>query len=347
VRGKFGGLIFGFDIDPNGSQGLLAEAVLNSDGTVHAAIETFDQQTGQIIQVVKESTTRDDFIARGVFGNSVGLVEREHPITLFNVQRTFAIINPLNSNHITAPWTPPIGTRHIITEFRGDAGSDTVAVLASDLSTGIRVPFVFTSNVAANTFTSIFPVRDPDFNFEEDPPIAYDSLTNQVIMGHHTLSQFIVPPKIGVIDLATNTFHKFVGLGLGLINGIAVDSADGVLCTTTSFNPEVQFYDLATEKGTSQFLPNAGNSLTRGQAVEFDSVNKLFLIAQPFTSTGSSGSSIQVYDSTGHFVKSINGLSFNGTGNVFPVHIALNPTLRMGYVDGPNTNGTEIESFTY
>ena len=113
VHGKFGGLIFGFDIDPNGTEGLLAEAVLNSDGTVHAAIETFDQQTGQIIKVVTESQTRDDFIGRPIVGNHIGIVEREHPVGLFNVERTFFTLNPLDSNQLTAPWTPPLGPDHI------------------------------------------------------------------------------------------------------------------------------------------------------------------------------------------------------------------------------------------
>lgn len=346
VHGKFGGLIFGFDIDPNGTEGLLAEAVINSDGTVHAAIETFDQQTGQIIKVVAQSQTRDDFVALGVVGNSVGLIEREHPVSLLKVQRTFHTLNPLNSNRLTSAWIPPVGQNHIVTEVRRDPGSDEIAVLARDLSLN-SVPLVFSSNVAANTFGPVISITDNDFNFEEDPVIAWDSQNNQVILGHHARSQFIVPPKIGFIDLTTGAFSEFTGRGLGLINGMALDSADRVLCTTTSFVPEVQFYDLTTLTGSSQLLPGASDSLSRGQAVEFDPVNKLFLIAQPFTSTGTTGSSIQVYDTTGHFLESIDGLSFNGTGNVFPVHIALNPTLRTGYVDGPNTNGTEIQSFTY
>jgi hypothetical protein len=49
VRGKLGGLIFGLEIDPNGAEGLLCEAVLNDDGTVSARVETFNQATGRII----------------------------------------------------------------------------------------------------------------------------------------------------------------------------------------------------------------------------------------------------------------------------------------------------------
>ena len=63
VRGKLGGLIFGFEIDPNGTEGLLSEAVLNNDGTVSARVETFNQATGKIIRVLAGSESQDDFIA--------------------------------------------------------------------------------------------------------------------------------------------------------------------------------------------------------------------------------------------------------------------------------------------
>jgi hypothetical protein len=32
---------------------------------------------------------------------------------------------------------------------------------------------------------------------------------------------------------------------------------------------------------------------------------------------------------------------------VVPTHIALHPSLRTGYVDGPNQGVTEIQNFTY
>ena len=50
VHGRLGGLIFGFEVDPNGTEGLLGEAVSNPDGTVSARVETFSQATGRIIK---------------------------------------------------------------------------------------------------------------------------------------------------------------------------------------------------------------------------------------------------------------------------------------------------------
>ena len=85
VRGKFGGNIFGFEVDPNGTEGLLCEAVGNPDGTVTAAVETFNQATGRIIRVLSKSASQDDFIAWSVAG-SIGLYEREHVKGIFNIQ---------------------------------------------------------------------------------------------------------------------------------------------------------------------------------------------------------------------------------------------------------------------
>ena len=47
VNTKFGGQIFGFDIDQNGIEGILSEAQTLSNGKVLAAVETFDQKTAR------------------------------------------------------------------------------------------------------------------------------------------------------------------------------------------------------------------------------------------------------------------------------------------------------------
>ena len=52
VHGKLGGLIFGFEVDPDGTEGLLCEALSHPDGTWSARVETFSQATGRIIRVL-------------------------------------------------------------------------------------------------------------------------------------------------------------------------------------------------------------------------------------------------------------------------------------------------------
>jgi hypothetical protein len=346
VQSQFGGQIFGFDIDQASNEGILCEAQTLENGRTHAAIETFDQTTGAIIRVVKETQSRDDFITLGVVGNSVGLVEREHIVSFLNVVRSFSVLDPLRRNRITGAWTPPIGNDHLVSMVSRNQGVDNVAVYTMDVS-GQFKPTVFSSNVAANTFGPIVTITDQDFVNGGDPPMAYNSATNQAVLGHATLGNPFVPGKIATVDLTTGAFSKFTGVGLGDVNGIAVDPVTGTACTTTEIDFSVEFYNLAAKTGSVQPLPGALNQFFSGADVQFDPVNRLFLVAQPNSSTSSSGSSIHVYDVAGNLVESINGLSFSNAGNVVPAHIALNPAKRIGFVDGPDSGVTQIQSFGY
>jgi hypothetical protein len=346
VQDRFGGQILGFDIDQKSDVGVLSEYRDLNNGNVLAAVETFSQTTGQIIRGIVRTNTQDDFVTLGVVGNSVGLVEREHPVSLLNVVRTFALLNPLSLNQVTGRWTPPVGTDHLVSLVSRNQGTSNSAVWAIDVSGNFR-PTVFSSNVAANTFGPVIEVTDPDFNSGADPGFAYDSVTNQAVLGHATLGNPFIPGKIATVDLTTGTFTKFTGVGLGDVNGLAVDSSTGTACTTTEIDFSVEFYNLATQTGFAEPLPGATQQFFSGADVEFDPVNRLFLVAQPNSSTSPSGSSIHVYDVSGNLVESINGLSFSNAFNVIAAHIALNPAKRTGFVDGPDIAAGQIQSFTY
>ncbi len=347
VHSKFGGQIYGFDIDQNGTEGVLSEAKLQNNGTLVAAVETFSQSSGKILKVVSETQTQDDFVTLGVVGSSVGLVEHEH-VKGIVVSRTFNTMNPLSSNKITGAWTPPIGTKHLImpTGVSRSQGVPNVAVFAYDNS-GNFIPWVFSSNVAANTFGPVVDITDSDNFGSVPPPFAYDSTTNQAILGGGN-GCFGCLPVIGLVDLTAGAFSEFTGIGFGFINGLAVDSADGIFVTTTEDDANVEFYDLSTQTGFTVVLPGSGSQqIFSGADVEFDPVNKLFLVAQPVSSSSSSGSTIYVYNTSGQLQETLNGFSFSNAFNVVPMHIALHPRLRSGYVDGPDSGVTEIQSFTY
>jgi hypothetical protein len=343
VHSKFGGEIFGFDIDQNGTEGVLSEAEALSNGNFLATVETFDQKTGKILKAVTATQTQDDFITLGVVGTSVGLVEHEHVISFLNVQRTFQVINPLSANKLTGKWTPPIGTKHLLNQVSRTQGSPNSAVFAQDNS-GNFIPWVFSSNVAANTFGPVIKIQD-SFNFGSvPPPMAYNTVTNQAILGGGD-GCFGCLPVIGVADLGKGTFTEFTGIGFGFVNGIAVDSADNIACTTTEDDANVEFYDLATQSGFTVVLPNSGQQqFFSGADVEFDAVHKLFFVAQP-NSSSSTGSSIYVYDTNGALQETLNGFSFSNSFSVIAMHIALNPGTRTGFVDGPSTG--ELQGFSY
>ena len=347
VHSQFGGQIFGFDIDQNGTEGVLSEAQTLGGGKVLAAVETFDQKSGKIISVVTMTETTDDFLTQGVVGNSVGLIEHEIETSLFRVTRNFQIINPLSSNQFTGVWTPPIGSQHIIMpgSVSRSQGVPNVAVFAYDNSDNF-IPYVFSSNVAANTFGPVVQLSDPNDFASVPPPIAYDSVTNQAILGGGP-GCFDCLPVIGLVDLTNATFSKFLGIGFGFINGIAVDSADGIFVTTTEDDANIEFYNLADQTGFTEQLPNSqGVQFYSGADVEFDPIHKWFFVAQP-TSSVSSGSTIYVYDTQGVLKQTLNGFNFSNSFNVVGAHIALNPSKRMGYVDGPDQGVTELQQFTY
>jgi hypothetical protein len=348
VHSKFGGQIYGFDIDQNGTEGVLSEGLFESNGNVLAAVETFSQSTGKILAVVSETQTQDDFITLGVVGTSVGLVEHQHVAGGRVVTNSFNTLNPLSGNKDTGTWKPPIGTEHLImpTGVSRSQGVPNVAVFAYDNS-GNFIPWVFSSNVAKNTFGPVVDITD-SLNFGSvPPPFAYDSTTNQAILGGGD-GCFGCLPVIGLVDLTAGTFSEFTGVGFGFVNGLAVDSADGIFCTTTEDDAGVEFYHLATEEGFEVTLPFSGSQqIFSGADVEYDPIHKLFLVAQPVSSSAPSGSTIYVYNIGGELVETLNGFSFSNAFNVVPMHIALHPKLRSGYVDGPDSGVTEIQSFTY
>jgi hypothetical protein len=306
-------------------------------------VETFDQKSGKILNVVTETQSQDDFLTLGVTGTSVGLVEHEHVVSLFNVQRTFNVLNPLSSNKVTGNWKPPIGKGFLVEEVSRNQGGTTNAIFAQGPNFN---PVVFSSNIAANTFGPQITLTNQNFTFGVIPVLGYDSLTNQAVVAQD-FGGVLDVPEIGLINLGTGAMSTFQGIGFGFVNGIAVDAADAVACTTTEIDYSVEFYDLTNQSGFKVTLPNANNQIFSAADVEFDPVHKLFLVAQPVSSTAASGSSIQVYDTKGNLIESINGFSFSNASNVVAAHIALKPSNRTGYVDGPSATVSEIQSFTY
>lgn len=346
VHSRFGGQIFGFDIDPNGSEGLLTEAQTLDGGTVLAAVETFNQRTGAIVSVVKQTTTEDDFVTLGVLAGHIGLVEFEHEMSFLHIVRTFPFLNPLSIPHFNGDWTPPIDSDHLIEAVSRNRDSPTVAVYAYDNSENFR-PQVFSSKVAANTFGPLVVLTDQSFQTGLVPKLGYNDHTRKALLGIQTLDAPFVSPTFALVDLVSGETQIFRGSGQGDVNGLAVDPITNIACTTTEIDFSVQFYDLDSLTGFGQPLPGANNQFYSGADVAVDPLHGLFLVAQPNSSTQQGSSSIYVYDETGNLVESINGFHFSNAGNVIGMHIALHPSQRFGYVDGPDPGVREIQSFVY
>jgi hypothetical protein len=336
VHTAFGGDILGYDIERNGTEGILAEA-----GGSAVAVETFDQATGKILKVVAhQKNTNNDFVSFGIVGNNVGLVEEE--IGQAVNKRVYGTIDPINGGEFTGKWTPPFTKNNIITSMPFSQGSSTAPVLYFKNVLNDFSSYLISTNVAANTFGTPFTIPDPIFNFDSSPVMAYDSQTNQAILGGST-GCFGCATEIGLVDLANNKFSEFAGLGFGFVNGIAVDPSTGIVCTTTEDDFSVEFYNLATRTGIIVVLQDADNQIFSGGDVEFDPIHKLFLIGQEFSSVDpAGGSSILVYDEKGNFIEAVNNLKLPAS----PAYMALHPSKRTGYVIVTPAL-TELQSFTY
>ena len=336
VNTAFGGFILGYDISTNGTEGILAEA-----GGSAVAVETFDQSSGKILKVVvQQRNTNNDFVAFGIFGHGVGLFEQEVSGSHFVNKRLYATMNPLNGNSITGHWTPPFTKDDIITGIAVSQGSLTTPVLYFNNAGGFNSQIIST-NVAANTFGQPITLADSIFDWNNSPRMAYDSKTNQAVLGSSN-GCFGCSTEIGLVDLNTGEVTEFPGLGAGFVNGIAVDSDAGIACTTTEDDFSIEIYDLKSQSGFIVPLHGATNQAQSGGDVEFDPIHKLFLIGQEFSSVAPSGSSIQVYDEQGNFVEAVNGLSLPAS----PAYMALHPTNRTGYVIVTPALSS-LQSFTY
>jgi len=341
VHSALGGFILGYDIDQHGTEGVLSEALVLPDGNADVAIETFDQKTGKILKIVKKmNDTKSDFVTWGIFGNSTGLNEFEHVSKLFVDKRLYGTMNPLSSNQINGQWTPPLTKNDIIIGMGVNQATTNTAVMAFD-NGGSFNSYVFSTNVAANTFGPVIKITDPNFDFNDSPVMAYDSATNQAILGGGNGCPNC-SPEIGIVDLTTGDQTSFTGLGFGFINGIAVDPETGIACTTTEIDFSVEFYDLAKQTGIIVPIPGATSQAQSGLDVQFDPIHKVFLVGQEFTSTGPTGSSIQVFDEKGTWLEAVNDLSLPAS----PAYMALQPSKRAGYVI-ITPELTSLQSFTY
>ena len=339
VHTALGGAILGYDVDQNGTEGILAEYVSLGDGKNNVAVETFDQATGNIIKVVKEQDdTYNDFVALGVAGKHAGVVMYERSDGHEVSKRLYKLLDPLKKNKFTGVWSPPFNQSELLASISETQGSSSNAIEGFDNSGDFHT-FLFSSEIAANTFGPRVDLTDS--LFDNAPPMAFDSKNDKAVLAA-SIGCRTCAPTLALVDLVGGKVKEFAGLGLGTVNGIAVDSADGIACTATEIDFSLEFYDLKKQTGFVVQLQGADSQAQSGADVEYDSVNRLFLVGQPFTSIGSSGSSIQVYDTKGNFVESINGLSLPTSST----RIALNPNARTGFV-WVAPSGTELQGFTY
>jgi hypothetical protein len=344
-----GGGIGGFGIDENGNDGILSS---NGD---ELSLQTFDATTGKITKTFAIITGRQvhrgsDYSMDGIF---------EHDIALVDFQRAgnpgktpthdmYKLVDPVTGEKISGTWTPPLDlfnvfqsavnqstTTSVMLGYQRDRSSNPVSLVVSDVGTGKG------RAIALNQEYFFLPTQ---------PQLAQDTIHDRAIVASSPAAgRPGSVPVIFTIDLRSGNVTLFDGVSCddgstecGYANGIAYDSATGIACTDTELDAGVEFYNIAQQTGFHVFLPNKASQAQAGWYIVNDPVNKLFLIAQPYSSTSSpSTSSIQVYGEDGTFVESINGFKFYDN----PGSIAIDPYNRTGWAEGPKSD--QLQEFSY
>lgn len=342
VTPTMNGTILGFDIDQSGTEGLLSEFVQLNNGYCPYGTETFDQKTGSIIKIVRRGTAPDcgdGDVTWGVMGPSVGLVMHEHSVQFDRVANTYQVLNPLDRNELTGAWALDNKGERV----SGVSRNQGTPVNAFQVFNYFKqLEYVFGSDVASNRL-------GPQIQIASTPGIiGLNTKTNTAVLAN---SDGPFGPTIVIqADLATGAQTTFIGSGSGEVQGLAVDSADNIATTATYGDAGVEFYDLTTQTLIGyDVLPDCTTPACSGFDVEFDPIHKVFLVAQPISSQLDNSSTIYVYDTQGDLLETLNGFNFyTQRFDVYPVHIALHPSDRSGFVDVTNDLGVgAIQSFTY
>lgn len=356
VQSRFGGDIFGWDIDQNGNDGLLTETVINGVDFLNVT-ETFDQSTGKIVKVVRKklrSNANVEPVAEAIAGSDVGVIDVETVLAGTRVERDdhFDVLNPVSRNKITGRSAPPQRLDVVPSYVTDNQGSPSQLMTALYFKGGASREVFYGYDASRNAWSHRFEFPEKDlFSPLTITYAAVDSASGEGVVGYLKRAGYNPreSPTFDVVDAASGKhLRSFQGIGYGFINGMAIDPATDMLCTTTFGDMDVEFYHLASGKGKAVQIPvlTGGGALTQGASVAADPVHHLFLVAQlNSTFSPSGGSTVIVYDEKGKLVEYINGFNFLNQNSVVVPRVAINPSSRTGYVNGPNSN--ELQDFNY
>jgi hypothetical protein len=343
-----GGQIFGWDINENGTDGVLATSQNVSQG-YKVSVQTFDQTTAEITHTfARDVGERNSYGVDGIFAGDIALITHYvvPPRTIY-AKRFYKLMDPVTAQRFTGDWTSPVKNFDVIQAAQNQS-TKTSVLYGIELNHHSH-PALVVSDLTAGTAKLILLQRN---RFRVGTAmVAQETKTNQAVLAASGGAVGGPPPINVLVDLDSGTIvKKWPGFnngpfGAGFVNGLAVDSRTHIACTTTELNAQVEFYDLTSRKGVAVQLPGTGpaDQLNSGAAVVNDPVHKLFLVTDPvYAPTG--GPAIVVYKENGDLVEAITGFHFGGFAQG-PTRVAVNPSQRMGWVDGPGID--QLQQFFY
>ncbi len=254
---KDGGQIYGFDVNQNGTDGILASAADTSQpGVYKVSVETFDQNTGKITKSFASSIgKRNSYALNGIYMGDVALVTHfVTPKGTIYATRKYRTVAPVTAGKFTGNWTPSIADVNVQSGAENQTTS-TAVLFAIELKNQDK-PDLFVSDVAANTFSNVIHLDPNLFGGGNGPQLGQYTAANEAVFALSPDGGRVggVPPVNVLINLQNGNQTKFNGYNngpfhAGYVNGLAVDPNTGVAATTTELNAQVEFYDLNTEDG--------------------------------------------------------------------------------------------------
>jgi hypothetical protein len=344
-----GGQIFGFDVNQNGTDGVIAS--LYAGGI---AVSTFDQTTAAITSTLSKGVNENnEYVVDGIFAGDVALVTREvTPKGQIYAKRTYVTMNPVTAQKFDGKWTPPIKDLSVLLTAENQSTTTSV-VYAIELKKQDD-PVLVVSDVADNTIDKLIKLDPNLFSLAYSPQLGQYAAANEAVLAVSPDGGAVGgdPPLNVLVDQKTGKMKQFDGYNngpyhAGDVNGLAVDPDTGIAATTTELNAQVEFYNLAQQSRVAAVqLPCTGDAdqTYSGSGIAVDPINKLFLVTETYDAcSGENDGVVAVYDESGNLVETITGFPGFAIGEPAP---ALNPSLRTGWAL-TGKGFSQLQQFTY
>jgi hypothetical protein len=348
-----GGEIFGFDVNQNGTDGVLASAqTVTASGELLVSMETFDQNSGAITKTFKREKTKvNSYSVDGIAAGDVALVTHyiQPKGSIFAI-RKYDVMNPVTAGKFNGKWDSPIDDINV-QQMAENQSPTTSLLFAIELKKQDNPILVMTDLSGKKKTSTVFQLDANLFGGADGPVLGQYTAANEAIFALSPDAGAVggSPPLNVIIDLATGKSTQFNGYNngyyhAGYVNGMAVDPNTGISATATELNAQVEFYNMNTMQGIAAVqLPCTGSTDqgSAGSGIAVDPINKLFLVSEMFYCDGSQGSAIVVYDESGNYVESITGFKFF----IDEGPAAINPNTRTGWAFGPTFS--QLQQFFY
>ncbi|MGD0192333.1 MAG: hypothetical protein ABSD74_16475 [Rhizomicrobium sp.] len=343
------GQIFGFDVDQNGTDGVIASAYQGG-----IAVSTFDQTTAKITASLTKGVGADnEYVVDGIFSGDVALITDEvTPQGQLYAKRSYVTMNPVTGEKFNGKWTPSIKDLSVLEVAENQSTSPSV-VFAIELKKKDN-PVLVVSDVGTNSISKIIKLDPNLFGLGNSPQLGQYQSANQAVIALSPDGGAVggnAPVNV-LIDQTTGKTMQFNGYNSGPyhagdVNGLAVDPNTGVAATDTELNAQVEFYNLAAQTGINDVQLPCTNDVAQtysGSGIAVDPINHLFLVTQTYDAcSGGNDGVVAVYDESGDLIETITGFPGFAIGEPAP---ALNPSLRTGWaMTGPGFS--QLQQFFY